>query len=43
MQKTMNLPTDVVSVLAFAFGAAVIIPSMISLLITLLAVLGIAG
>jgi hypothetical protein len=32
---------DVTSVLAFLFGAAVIIPAMISLLLTILAVFGV--
>lgn len=41
MVEKANLPTDVVSLLALAFGAAVIIPSMISLLLSLLAVVGI--
>lgn len=38
MPERTSIPTDFVSVLAFLFGAAVIVPSMISLALTLLAV-----
>lgn len=38
MLDRVNLPTDPVSILAVVFGAAVIVPSMIALVISLLAV-----
>lgn len=37
----LNKPWDWTSVLAFLFGAAVIVPAVISLLLTILAVFGI--
>lgn len=40
MLERANIPTDLVSLLAIAFGAAVIIPSMVALLLNLLAVGG---
>ncbi len=40
MLDKAKIPTDAVSLLALAFGAAVIIPSVISLLLSLLAVGG---
>lgn len=42
MSERTNIPTDFISVLAFIFGAAVIVPSMISLALTLMAVADIA-
>jgi hypothetical protein len=41
MVAAINRSWDVTSVLAFLFGAAVIIPAMISLMLTVLAVFGI--
>lgn len=41
MSERATISTDFVSVLAFIFGAAVIVPSMISLLLTVWGVVGI--
>jgi len=38
MFKRNNLPTDLVSILSIAFGAAVIVPSAISLALILVAI-----
>lgn len=38
MAERTGIPTDVVSLLAIAFGAAVMVPSMIALLFSLIAV-----
>ena len=40
MPERASIPTDIVSILAFVFGAAVMIPAMISLGFTLMAVVG---
>lgn len=40
MAAAIDRPWDWTSVLAFLFGAAVIVPAMISLLLTILAVFG---
>lgn len=42
MAETAEKPWDPIAVIALIFGAAVIVPSFISLLLTLLAILGVS-